>query len=62
MKTIHPLLELAEVLRARHDFLSRVTALVEAHAADELEVEHLCNEFLLGRLGDQREAVANHEP
>jgi hypothetical protein len=36
-------------VRARDDFLSRVTALVEGNAAQHVEVQHLRHELLRGR-------------
>ncbi len=59
-EAVGALLELAEVLGARHDLLARVAALVEVHPADQLVVEHLGDELFLGGRGDQRQAGADH--
>src|SRR6185369_13787546 len=44
---IHTPLELAQVLAARDDLLSRVAAFLEIDAADELEIRHLRHEVVL---------------
>ncbi len=38
--------EFAEILHASHDFLARITALLEAHAAECLQIDHLRDEQL----------------
>src|SRR5262249_61086418 len=58
----HAPLQLAEILRARDDLLARVAALVEAHAADQLEVRHLGDELVLRGSGDQGKTPANVQP
>src|SRR5262245_59671996 len=58
----HAPLHLSQVLGASDDLLSRVAALVEAHAADQLEVGHLRHELVAGGGGDQRDAGADVQP
>ncbi|KOT23443.1 glycine cleavage T domain protein [Burkholderia mallei] len=55
-------LDRAPVLAARDDFLARIAALAEVDAADHVEVDHLRNELLDGRLRDARLARAHVEP
>src|SRR3989344_7496751 len=47
VRAVHALLEPAQVLHARHDFLSRVAAFLEIYAADKFEIGHLWHELLV---------------
>src|ERR1043166_72639 len=59
---IHAALELPQIFRARHDFLTRITSLVEADPADQVEIDHLRHEHLLGLRTDHRNARCDLEP
>ena len=55
-------LDLAEVLRAGDDLLTRIAALVETDAAELLEVGHLGYELLTRGGADQRKSGHDIEP
>ncbi len=50
-------LELAEVLAAGNDLLSWIAAFLEIDAADQFEIDHLRDEFLLRSRRDVRHAA-----
>jgi hypothetical protein len=58
----HAPLEDAAVLGARDDLLPGIAALLEAHAAHQLEVRHLRDERFLGRGGDRGMPGADRGP
>ena len=58
----HAALERAAVLAARDDLLARIAALLEVHAAHQLEVDHLRHEGLDGAGDDARHARLHLEP
>ena len=53
---------LPEVLAARDDLLARIAALLEIHAAEHFEVDHLRNELLLRRRKDGRNRRGDFAP
>lgn len=55
-------LDRAAILAARDHFLSRIAALLEVHAAEHVEIDHLRDELLDRRLRDARLARVNVEP
>ena len=62
MREIHAALVLAQVLHARHDLLPRITAFLEIHSTDEVEVRHLRYELLLRLRQDDGDAGTDVEP
>src|SRR5450759_1635972 len=62
MRQIHAPLQFAQILHACHDFLPRIAAFLEIHAADEIEIHHLRDELLLCLRQDHGNAGTNVEP
>ncbi len=58
----HPSLDRSAVLASRDDFLSRIAALLEVDATDQLEVQHLRHEPVDRCRFDRRDAALHLEP
>src|SRR5690606_31793923 len=58
-KAEHAALDGAAIVRACDDLLAGVAAFFEADRADEIEIEHLCDERLVRRRVYLRETGAN---